>query len=248
MAKSRLEKLNVKAPAALLLLSAPEGYRASLEPLPEGITVSDQPGGRFDAVQCFARHSGDLMALLPQAAAALSAGGMLWISYPKKASGIETDLGREEVWMPLWDAGWQAVRRVAVDDVWSAVRFKRAAPVAVDPVGVQYAGAKAALRPIYDALMDAARTLGDDVSTGVRQSYVVLQRGGKSFAAIAPSTRTRVDLALKLRGVLAGGRLEANTGVGGGALTYKVALGSAIEVDGQVREWLRTAYERAAAR
>jgi hypothetical protein len=245
MAKSLLEKLNVKAPAALLLINAPQGYRASLAPLPAGVSVTEEPGGRFDAVHYFARDSGDLMALLPQAAAALVPGGVLWVSYPKKTSGIETDLGREEVWLPLQVAGWQAVRQVAVDDVWSAVRFKQAAPEA-DPIAAQYAGEKAALRPIYDALVAAARNLGDDVTLGVRQSYVTLQRGN-SFAAIAPATRTRVDLALKLKGVPPGGRLEANTGVGGGALTHKVALGSADEVDGQVREWLRTAYEGAAA-
>ena len=247
MAKSLLEKLNVKAPAAMLLINAPEGYRTSLEPLPAGVTVSEQPGARFDAVQYFARNSGELMALLPQAAALLAPGGMLWVSYPKKTSGIETDLGREEVWLPLRDAGWQAVRQVAVDGVWSAVRFKQAAPAAADPVAAQYAGAKTALRPIYDALLAAAHELGGDVSTGVRQSYVTLQRGN-SFAAIAPATRTRVDLALKLKSVPAGGRLEENTGVGGGALTHKVALSSVDEVDAQVREWLRMAYESAAAK
>jgi hypothetical protein len=247
MAKSLLEKLNVKAPAAVLLINAPEGYRASLEPLPGGVAVTDEAGGRFDAVQYFARNSGELLALLPQAAAALKPGGMLWISYPKKSAEIETDLGREEVWIPLVEEGWQAVRQVAVDDVWSAVRFKQAAPAAADPVAAQYAGAKAALRPIYDALMDAAHALGDDVTTGVRQSYVTLQRGN-SFAAIAPSTRTRVDLALKLKGVPAGGRLEENTGVGGGALTHKVALTGVDEVDDQVRDWLKLAYEGVAGR
>lgn len=247
MAKSLLEKLNVKPPAAVLLINAPESYRALLEPLPAGVSVTEEAGGRFDAVQYFARDSGELMFLLPQAATALAPGGMLWISYPKKTSGIETDLGREEVWLPLRDAGWQAVRQVAVDDVWSAVRFKQTAPAQADPIAAQYAGAKAALRPIYDALIAAARALGDDVTTGVRQSYVTLQRGN-SFAAVAPTTRTRVDLALKLKGVPAAGRLEENTGVGGGALTHKIALSGVDEVDAQVREWLRMAYEGAAAR
>ena len=67
-------------------------------------------------------------------------------------------------------------------------------------VEAQYAGAKAGLRPVYDALVAAARALGDDVAVEPRRTYVTLARG-RQFAVVQPSTRTRVDLGLRLDAV-----------------------------------------------
>ena len=48
----------------------------------------------------------------------------MWITYPKKTSGVESDLSREEVWDAMAATGWRPVAQVAIDEVWSALRFR----------------------------------------------------------------------------------------------------------------------------
>ncbi len=236
-------KLQLKSGQRVALLNAPAGYRELLEPLPDGASLAqDLAAAPFDAVQLFARTSDELGRLAPAALAALAPGGMLWIAYPKKSAGLDSDLTRDAGWAPIIGAGWQPVRQVAMDDTWSALRFK---PVehasAADAVAAQYSGGKAHLRPIYDKLLEVARRLDPAVAVNVRQSYVALARG-QQFANIVPSTRDRVDLALKLPGVAAHGRLEESGGVGSGAMTHRIALTAVEQVDEEVAAWLGQAH------
>jgi hypothetical protein len=110
-------------------------------------------------------------------------------------------------------------------------------------VAAMYAGKKAALRPVHDAALAAARKLGKDVAPSARKTYVSLVRK-RQFAAIQPSAADRVDLGLVLPGVRAQGRLEATTAVGGGRVTHRIALRAPSDVDAEVRRWLKAAYER----
>lgn len=55
----------------------------------------------------------------------LKPGGVLWIAYPKKSSGVETDLTRDEGWSAVAALEYEAVRQVALNDTWSALRFRR---------------------------------------------------------------------------------------------------------------------------
>lgn len=64
----------------------------------------------------------------------------------------------------------------------------------------QYAGDKSGLRPIYEAVVAAVRTFGDDVEIAPKKTSVSLRRS-KQFALVQPSTRTRVDLGIQLKGV-----------------------------------------------
>lgn len=118
------------------------------------------------------------------------------------------------------------------------------APTADDVLDKQYEGPKAALRPIYEALAGAARSLGGDVSLKTCQTYVALVRG-KQFGVVQPSTKTRVDLGLTLPGVEPAGRLQAAKNVGSGRTTHQVALSAPAEVDPEVLGWLKAAYEAA---
>lgn len=123
-------KLQIKPNHRVLLLGAPEGHAASLEPLPEGATIATAARGTFDVVHLFVRQARDLEKSAPKAIAAVKEGGLLWISYPKKTSGVETDLTRDVGWKVVEDAGWGGVAQVAIDDTWSALRFKPEATVA----------------------------------------------------------------------------------------------------------------------
>ena len=112
-------------------------------------------------------------------------------------------------------------------------------------VAAQYAGAKEALRPIYEALLSAIAALGDDVAVSPRKTYVSFDRT-RQFALVQASTRTRVDLGVRLDDATATDRLAAAGSFGSGNITHRVALSAPEEVDAEVRAWLRAAYDGAA--
>ena len=110
-------------------------------------------------------------------------------------------------------------------------------------VAAMYGGKKKSLVPVHEAAVRVARKLGKDVVASARKTYVSLVRK-RQFGAIQPSTTDRVDLGLVLPGVKAQGRLEATATVGGGRVTHRIALRSPKDVDGEVRRWLKEAYDR----
>ncbi len=130
MAKASLaRKLLLKPGLRAVILNAPEGYRERLDPLPEGVEVAEKPTGRFDFVQLFVKDSKELKRLASKAIRARKPDGLLWICYPKRSSGVETDLTRDVLWELVQDTGLVGVSLVSIDDVWSAMRFRPAEDV-----------------------------------------------------------------------------------------------------------------------
>lgn len=111
-----------------------------------------------------------------------------------------------------------------------------------DLVAEQYGGAKAGLKPIYDAVIAAAKQCGD-VEISPKKAYVSLRRS-KQFAIVQPSTRTRVDLGINLKGEPAGGRLE-KSGSFNAMVSHRVRLESPADVDREVKTWLKKAWTEA---
>ncbi len=116
-------------------------------------------------------------------------------------------------------------------------------PAESDLVEAQYAGAKAGLRPIYEAVLAAANQFGSDVEIAPKKSYVSLRRS-KQFAIVQAATRDRVDLGLNLKEVSPTPRLEGGV-IFGGMCTHRVRLTSPEDVDQEVISWLNQAYEQA---
>lgn len=112
-------------------------------------------------------------------------------------------------------------------------------------IAAQYAGPKAALRPIYDAIVVAMRGLGDDVAVMARKSQVTCSRR-TTFAVIRAGTRDRVDVAMKLHGMKATRRLVASAGAMASDPSHVVGVRAVDEVDRELLRWLRAAYDRAA--
>lgn len=108
-----------------------------------------------------------------------------------------------------------------------------------DLVTNQYQG-KETLKPIHDVIADYVKTFGGEVEIAPKKTSVSLRRK-KQFALIQPSTKTRIDLGINLKGVAPQGRLEAMTGM----CTHKVKLTSVDEVDADVKAWLKDAFDRA---
>lgn len=112
-----------------------------------------------------------------------------------------------------------------------------------DLVVSQYASGKEALLPIYEALRAQIARFGADVDFAPKKAYVSVRRT-KQFALIQPSTRTRVDVGIQLPDRAPQGRLEAS-GSFNAMVSHRVRIGSVQEVDAELLDWLREAYERA---
>jgi len=111
-----------------------------------------------------------------------------------------------------------------------------------DLVEAQYAGPKAGLKPIYDAVIKTVGSLGKDVEISPKKTYVSLRRN-KQFALIQPSTRTRVDIGINLKDEPATGRLE-NAGSFNAMVTHRVRLEKPADVDKQLKAWLKKAWSQ----
>jgi len=112
-----------------------------------------------------------------------------------------------------------------------------------DLVASMFEGDKAALRPIFDTLMIAIRAFGNDIEESPKKGYLSLRRKTQ-FATLHPSTKTRFDVGLKLKGIPASGRLEA-AGSWNLMVTHRVRLEAVKDVNAQLLGWIRQAYEQA---
>lgn len=114
-------------------------------------------------------------------------------------------------------------------------------PEGTDLVADQYAGAKAALKPIYDKLLRVVQGFGSDVHVSPKKAYVSLRRN-KQFAIFQPSIATRMDVGINLKGVKPTGRLEAS-GSFNSMVSHRVRVANVKEVDAELTKWLRQAYD-----
>jgi hypothetical protein len=121
---SLIKKLGIKPSQKMLILNAPEGYIQTLGTLPAGNEVKAAAGGAFDFVQLFVRNKADIDNHAATAMQSLKPGGLLWFTYPKKSSSIKTDITRDIGWDALMAAGIRPVTQIAIDDTWSALRFR----------------------------------------------------------------------------------------------------------------------------
>ena len=120
------KKLGIKPGSAVALLGAPEGFATeTLGPLLEGVTLRAHARARFDVGLLFARSKADLGRRFPAAAKAMGEPGALWIVWPKKASGVATDLDGNAVRDFGLAAGLVDYKIAAIDAIWSGLCFAR---------------------------------------------------------------------------------------------------------------------------
>lgn len=111
-----------------------------------------------------------------------------------------------------------------------------------DLVKNQYKG-KEDLMPIYENLLSIVESFGKDVTISPKKASVSVIRK-KQFALIQPSTKTRIDLGLKIKDKPTTDRLE-NSGPFGTMCTHRVKLSEVSQIDNELREWLKEAYLKA---
>jgi len=118
------KKLQMKPGKSWLLFNAPANYLTLLEPLPDGVTISYEARGNFDGAQVFVKNSHELAENLKVVVPALRPDTIFWIVYPKKSSGIKSDLEMMSSWDELGKYGYDGVAAAAIDATWTALRFK----------------------------------------------------------------------------------------------------------------------------
>jgi 1-acyl-sn-glycerol-3-phosphate acyltransferase len=137
----------------VLILNAPPGYLARMQPLPEGATITEQGTGSYDVVQLFAQDRAQLERDAGAALSALKPGGVVWVAYPKPSAGPGSDLTRDHGWGVLHGAGLVAVAQIHVADDWNALRWRpnaeavaaRQASAEVPPADLLSVGRRATL-------------------------------------------------------------------------------------------------------
>lgn len=119
-----LKKLGIKENYRIQIFNEPENYWDDLGPLPEGVEGVEQEGQEdVDFIHFFTKSADEMKERLPTLKASLKKTGMLWISWPKKASKVPTDMGDMIVRNTGLDAGLVDVKVCAVDEVWSGLKF-----------------------------------------------------------------------------------------------------------------------------
>ena len=114
--KSLKEKLGIKPGASVCIVKAPKGYLA-------GLGVANGRKGPYDFVQLFSMSIGELEKFFPVMKKRMTQSGMLWISWPKKASKVATDLDENVVRKIGLANGLVDVKVAAVDETWSGLKF-----------------------------------------------------------------------------------------------------------------------------
>jgi hypothetical protein len=114
------KKLLIKPGHRVAVMNAPDGYEARI------VTGGAEAAAKkADVVVAFAEDTKTVARMAPKAIAAAADGGILWLAYPKKTSAIKTDISRDHGWEPFAKAGWEGCSLVAIDETWSAMRFRR---------------------------------------------------------------------------------------------------------------------------
>ena len=119
-----VKKLGIKAGQSVAVVNAPKNFLAKeLQPLPENVTLASATRKQLDFIMLFVDTGKTLQKELPKLKRKLASDGILWVSWPKKSSGVETDLSFDIVQQSGLRIGLVDVKICAVNDVWSGLKF-----------------------------------------------------------------------------------------------------------------------------
>jgi hypothetical protein len=118
-----VRKLGIKPAARVALVGAPDGFDATLGELPQDVSIRRRLRGPQDVIVAFCSQRMELERRLPALRAALDPSGGLWVAWPKRASGVSTNLDDDVVRELGLAAGLVDNKVCAIDEVWSGLRF-----------------------------------------------------------------------------------------------------------------------------
>jgi len=120
---SLTDKLGIRQGRRVLVLDPPAGFVKRLDPLPEGVGVTTKIVSLADVILVFSSSRAVLGELFPKAKHVLAPRGALWVAWPRKSSGFFTDLDEQLVRAVGLAGGLTDNKIIAVDEIWSALRF-----------------------------------------------------------------------------------------------------------------------------
>ena len=117
-------KLGIKAGMKVLIQNAPAHFLNMLGYLPEGVETAGNEIGGVDCAIIFVKTRADVKSTAAKTLDAVGEKGLLWFAYPKKSGPLRSDLSRENGWEPLFEAGFDSVAQVSIDETWTGFRFR----------------------------------------------------------------------------------------------------------------------------
>lgn len=121
------KKLGIAEGASVAIVSAPDGFSKGLA-LPDGVRVRTAARGRVDVLVFFATRRGELVRRFPAMKRAIDVDGGLWIAWPKRTSGVATDLSEHPIREIGLANGLLDTKACTIDETWSGLRFGFADP------------------------------------------------------------------------------------------------------------------------
>ena len=118
-----VKKLGIKEGSRIALINAPKDFESVLGELPDNVQFIKRPATSLDIILLFVLTERALTRDFAKLAAKLVSNGMIWIAWPKKSSGVATDLSEQRVRQIGLDAGLVDVKICAIDDTWSGLKF-----------------------------------------------------------------------------------------------------------------------------
>jgi hypothetical protein len=138
-------KMNLKDQQEVVVLSAPKSFETEIARL-DGVRVRRKlaPGARVEFGLAFVTSDADVDAVAAPLAIAAAGDAIVWVAYPKGTSKKYTStVSRDSGWKALGNLGFEPVRMVAIDEDWTAVRFRRAEYIKTMTRGAEHAMSKA---------------------------------------------------------------------------------------------------------
>ena len=119
-----LHKLGIKEGYRIQIYHEPDTYWDDLGPLPDGVEGVDEEGNAdIDFIHFFSKSADEMLERLPTLKSSIKKTGMIWISWPKKASKVPTDMSDMVVRNAGLEAGLVDTKVCAVDEIWSGLKF-----------------------------------------------------------------------------------------------------------------------------
>ena len=117
------QKLGIKSGTRIIAMSAPKNYRALLGKLPDGVEFSNRPHVGAQFIHFFVKRRSDLEKQLHRLQKILADDGTLWVSWPKKAARMESDVTEDVIRAVALPLGLVDVKVCAVDETWSGLKL-----------------------------------------------------------------------------------------------------------------------------
>src|SRR5262245_13885368 len=117
------KKLGIKSASEICLIGAPDGYIGLVEPLPEGVKITSRLSKGTDLVHIFTSSKSQLADALRSYRSKLKPDAVVWVSWPKKASKVPTDITQDTIRELALPLGFVDIKGCAVTEVWSGLKL-----------------------------------------------------------------------------------------------------------------------------